>query len=239
MAVTGEAIKASPKKKPRIAQEKKRGGFATSTTTGKSVPARRNTGEVVMYLLVFGLVSILFLNFMGIIEIPFLQFLRPGEKGASPQIPSSEDAPSQVKEEVALYQGPQLEVINTPEASSLPDKPEIKGAESTQVGVDGVEVVVEGEHLSETSQVQETPSPALAEKGPDEGTASTPGNVYRIAKIYSAMEPHEAVQILEKFSDEEVVVILSAMKERQVAEILKAFPVERAVEIARKMMKGR
>lgn len=239
MAVTREAIKASSKKKPRIAQEKKKGGFATSTTTGKSAPTRRNTGEVVMYLLIFGLVSILFLNFMGIIEIPFLQFLRPGEKVSSSQTLSSEGTPSQAKEEMALYQGPQLEVINTPETSSLTDKPEMKGAESGQVGGDGVEVVVEGEHLSETAQVQEPPSPSLPEKGSDEETASTPENVYRIAKIYSSMEPQEAVQILEKFSDEEVVIILSVMKERQVAEILRAFPVERAVEIARKMMKGR
>ncbi|NSW76561.1 MAG: hypothetical protein HPY68_07270 [Candidatus Atribacteria bacterium] len=239
MAVTGEAIKTSSKKKPRIAQEKRKGGFATSTTTGKSAPTRRNVGEAIMYLLIFGLVSILFLNFMGIIEIPFLQFLRPGGKISSSQISSSEGVSSQVKEEMALYQGPRLEVVNTPETSSLNDKPEIKGAESTPVGDDGVEVVVEGEHLSETSQVQETSSPSLPEKGSDEETASNPENVYRIAKIYSAMEPREAVQILEKFSDEEVVVILSAMKERQVAEILKAFPVERAAEIARKMMKGR
>lgn len=239
MAVTGETIRANSKKKPRIAQEKRKGGFATSTTTGKSAPPRRNAGEVVMYLIIFGLVSILFLNFMGIIEIPFLQFLRPGGKISSSQISSSEDVLSQAKEEVTLYQGPQLEVVNTPEAPSLTDKPGIKEAESTQVEDDGVEVVVEGEHLSETSQVQETSSPSLAEEESGGGMVSAPENVYRIAKIYSAMEPQEAVQILEKFSDEEVVVILSAMKERQVAEILKAFPVERAVEIARRMMKGR
>ncbi|MEN3186378.1 MAG: hypothetical protein ABDK94_04505 [Atribacterota bacterium] len=237
MAVTGEAVKASPKKKPRIAQEKNRSDFVSSTTTGKSVPPRHGTGEVVMYLLIFGLVSVLFLNFMGIIEVPFLQFLRLEGKTAPSQTALPESLPSQAKDEVALYQGPQLELINTPNASPLTGKLGGNEMESVQIVNDGMEVVVESERALEAFPIQETTSPVQEESGGK--TVSTPENVYRIAKIYSAMEPQEAVQILEKLSDEEVMVILAVMKERQVAEILKAFPVERAVEIARKMMKGR
>lgn len=234
--------KVGSRKKPRIAQEKGRGGFVSKTTTGKSAAPRKNAGETFMYLLIFGLVSVLFLNFMGIVKIPFLQFMRPGGKDSGDaQGVTQEAISSQTGEQSSLYQGPQLETVNNQAQSSSTEKLQNSEAgqkDEVKSAGDGIEVMVEPENQSGETQGEQ--SVRLSHGDVSEETAvATPENVYRMAKIYSAMEPQEAVRILEKFSDEEVVMIFSSMKERQVAEILKAFPVERAAEIARKMMKGR
>jgi hypothetical protein len=99
------------------------------------------------------------------------------------------------------------------------------------------------EEFSKEEVVVDTPSeikePSSETGGEDVDSSSREEKIFRLAKIYTAMEPEEASRIMEKLSDEEVVEILSVMKERNVAEILNAFPVERAAEIMKKMMEGR
>ena len=234
--------KVGSRKKPRVAQEKGRGGFVSKTTTGKSAAPRKNAGETFMYLLIFGLVSVLFLNFMGIVKIPFLQFMQPGDRNSGDAQGVTQEAISaQTGEQSSLYQGPQLETVGTQiqnlsteklQSAETGHKDEAKSAE------DGIEVMVEPETPPGETQGEQSIRLSHGD-GSEEVGIATPENLYRMARIYSAMEPQEAVRILEKFSDEEVVMIFSSMKERQVAEILKAFPVERAAEIARKMMRGR
>ncbi|MGC8777751.1 MAG: MotE family protein [Candidatus Caldatribacteriaceae bacterium] len=229
----------NPKKRPRIAQEKK-DGLVSPVSAGKSPASRKNAGETFMYLLIFGLVSVLFLNFMGIVKIPFLQFLRLEGKGGPGEMQDvfQNVVPSQAEEQRALYQGPQLAVVEKQEVQASPAPVEGGPGNTVTETEDGIEVTVETETPPPGAQGREQSPSSLGE---DQASTLTtvPENVYRLAKIYSAMDPQEAVRILEKFSDEEVVVILSSMKERQVAEILKVFPVDRAVGIARKMMKGR
>ncbi|MGQ9473266.1 MAG: MotE family protein [Candidatus Caldatribacteriaceae bacterium] len=227
----------SAKKKPRVAQEKKGSGFVGRTTSGKvNNQKKSNFGETIMYLLIFGLVSIFFLNFMGVLRIPFLQFTRLGAKEATQKLEeaSSETSPSSQEEQVSVYEGPRLETVDEGKTVVIPQGIEGTKIES-EVDKSGIEVTI-GEEVTPSDTGEDSFS-SPREKTP--GAELNPDNVYRVAKVYSAMEPQEAVQILEQFSDEEVVVILSAMKERQVAEILKAFPVERAATIARKMMEGR
>lgn len=236
MAQTKGNPTASVRKKSRVAREKRGSGFVGQTTSGKTTSQKKsNIGETIMYLFIFGLVFLFFLNFMGVVEIPFLQFTRLGvkevpqkEQEASPEVSSSPQ-----KEQVSIYEGPQLKTVGEVEAAVLP-----QGIEGTKIKneVDKSDIKVTINKEMASSDVGKE---LFSSQEKTQVAKLNPDNVYRAAKIYSAMEPQEAVQILEQFSDEEVVSILSVMKERQVAEILKAFPVERAATIARRMMEGR
>ncbi|GEM_PF-719558 len=234
-----------PSKKPRLAQEKRQGSFVTSTHATQSArQGKGGGGELLMYLVVFGLVFVFFLNFLGIVEIPFLQFLRLGKGMAENGTEKREvNVPEEVRE--PLYQGPQLEgaqgeVMIAIEGGALGESQEPPKDQSAmnitpQEGepVITIEPLPEGE--VEPSEVEQ-PLPSPSPRGETAHTEGASGNLYRVAKIYAAMEPQEAVRILEQFSDEEVVSILASMKERQVAEILQAMPADRAASVAKKMM---
>jgi len=185
------------------------------TARNKASRRKSSWAETIFPILVFAFTLIFFLNFVGIIDLPFLYFMRmpSGQEGDSENlIVRKEEIESQV-----IYPGPILEKVG-------PQNPVIEEFSKEEVVVDT------------PSEIKE---PSSETGGEDVNSSSREEKIFRLAKIYTAMEPEEASRIMEKLSDEEVVEILSVMKERNVAEILNAFPVERAAEIMKKMMEGR
>ena len=216
------------KKAPRIAREKVAAGSVGSTKTPKK---KGNAGETVLLLFVFGVTFLVFLQFTGMVDLPFLRFLPFGKGKVEAQRETSSEMalPSGTPE--VLYPGPTLE--STPPAEDKREGEEIQ--EGTDVQESPVAVVVSP--LPEAMEgmvgvprvTPEVPSPS----------PSPSGNLSRVARIYSAMEPKDAAKILEQWSDEEVVQVLSAMKERDAARILNAMSVEKAASVLKKMREGR
>jgi len=66
----------------------------------------------------------------------------------------------------------------------------------------------------------------------------TPEKLEELAQIYSAMEPEQAVPILQQFDDTVIIAIFSSMKKEIVAEILSAFDPKRAGTISLKMLEN-
>ncbi|WP_438316727.1 MotE family protein [Candidatus Caldatribacterium sp. SIUC1] len=215
------------KKAPRIAREKVTAGSVSSTKTPKK---KGNAGETVLLLLVFGVTFLVFLQFTGMVDLPFLRFL-PFGKGkveAQRETASEMALPSGTPE--VLYPGPTLE--NTPPAEGEGGNGEIQ-EEGVQESPVAVVVSPLPEATEETVGVPRVP-PEVPSPSP-----SPSGNLSRVARIYSAMEPKDAAKILEQWSDEEVVQVLSAMKERDAARILNAMSVEKAASVLKKMREGR
>lgn len=186
-------------------------------TNNKASKKKSSWGETILPILVFILTIVVFLQLIGVIDLPFLNFMRlPSIKERDAGTIIVKDKVTEKKtESPVVYPGPTLEKVATPGPVVEEPSPE-------------VEVLPE---------MGEVPSSEKTEGQTD--SSSREEALFRLANIYTAMEPEEASQIMEKLSDEEVVEILSVMKERDVAEILNAFPVERAAEIMRKMMEGR
>lgn len=196
-----------------LRKEKKKG---TNDTVSKK---NSSWAETLLPILVFALTLVFFLQFSGIIELPFLDFMRlPSvkEKDAENLIVKEKIIEEEkTTENPVVYPGPTLETVESSSSVVVESSPEV-------------------EILPETGEVS-----SLAETEGKNDSSSREEVLFRLAKIYTSMEPEEASRIMEKLSDEEVVEILSVMKERNVAEILNAFPVERAAEIMKKMMEGR
>ena len=63
--------------------------------------------------------------------------------------------------------------------------------------------------------------------------------ISKIARLYSAMTPEEAVAILNKMDDETVLVILGKMEDEPVAKIMGLFDARRAAVLSQSMLRGR
>lgn len=63
--------------------------------------------------------------------------------------------------------------------------------------------------------------------------------ISKLARLYSAMAPEEAVAILNKMDDETVLIILSKMEDEQVAKIMALFDARRAAVLSQSMLRGR
>ena len=63
--------------------------------------------------------------------------------------------------------------------------------------------------------------------------------ISKIARLYGAMKPDEAVAILNKMDDDTVLLILSKMEDEQVAKILALFDARRAATLSQSMLRGR
>lgn len=63
--------------------------------------------------------------------------------------------------------------------------------------------------------------------------------ISKIARLYGAMKPDEAVAILNKMDDDTVLLILSKMEDEQVAKILALFDARRAAVLSQSMLRGR
>lgn len=213
------------KKAPRMAKEKIATGGVPRTKTERK---KGKAGETVLLVFVFGVTFLIFLQFTGMVDLPFLRFLPLGKGKVGAQ--QETVAVSQEKEEAVLYPGPTLEGTPPPQGEAT-----------------------EGEvHPQETEDVVETPQVTLVvtpmpsevplSPAPSPEPSPTPlgsGNLTRVARIYSAMEPQDAAKILEQWDDEEVVQVLLAMKERDAARILNAMSAEKASSVLKKMREGR
>ena len=187
------------------------------TANNKTSKKKSNWIETILPVLVFAFTLVFFLNFSGVIDLPFLHFMRlPSVEKEDSENLMVKEVEKETESQV-VYPGPTLERVE-PEESPVIEEP----------------LEEEVEVLSEI----EEPSSGKTD-GEDVDSSAREERIFRLANIYTAMEPEEASRIMEKLSDEEVVEILSVMKERDVAEILNAFPVERAAEIIKKMMEGR
>jgi hypothetical protein len=80
--------------------------------------------------------------------------------------------------------------------------------------------------------------------GPAPGESS-PGSAYsdtgsqRLAKIFGAMDPRDAAEVLQGLTDDEVSAILVQMSERKVAAILSDFAPDRAASLSRVVLLAR
>lgn len=63
--------------------------------------------------------------------------------------------------------------------------------------------------------------------------------ISKLARLYSAMTPEEAVAILNKMDDETVLVILGKMEDEPVAKIMSLFDARRAAVLSQSMLRGR
>ncbi len=210
------------KKAPRVAKEKVSAGGVSRTRTERK---KGGAGETVLLAFVFGVTFLVFLQFTGMVDLPFLRFLPFGKGKVEVQREVTEVAgvsPQETAE--VLYPGPTLEGMTSPEGEK---EGEASQGAQTEEETPQVVVVV-------TPPPSETPEPSAPPPTP-----SGMGSLTRIARIYSAMEPQDAAKILEQWNDEEVVQVLSAMKERDAARILNAMSVEKAASVLRKMREGR
>ncbi|MBC7218110.1 MAG: hypothetical protein H5U36_08245 [Candidatus Caldatribacterium sp.] len=211
------------KKAPRVAREKVTAGGITRTKTEKK---KGGGGGTALLALVFGFTFLLFLQFTGMVDLPFLRFLPLGKDKVTAQQETASIAPEGTPE--VLYPGPTLVETASPEGEVAKEGEEKEVQEAQEEVVPASQVTVSVTPLpSEAPSVLPSPSP------------SETRNLTRIARIYSAMEPQDAAKILEQWSDEEVVQVLSAMKERDAARILNAMSVERAASILKKMRERR
>lgn len=63
-------------------------------------------------------------------------------------------------------------------------------------------------------------------------------NISKLARLYSAMKPEEAVAIMKLLDEQTIIKILSKMEEDQAAKILANFNADLAARITQKMIKG-
>ncbi|MEN6565678.1 MAG: hypothetical protein ABFC57_05200 [Veillonellales bacterium] len=63
--------------------------------------------------------------------------------------------------------------------------------------------------------------------------------ISKMARLYGAMKPEEAVSILNKMDDNTVIAILSKMEDEQVAKIMALMDSSRAARLTQSMMRGR
>lgn len=210
------------KKAPRVAKEKISKGSVPRTKTERK---KGGVGETVLLIFVFGMTFLVFLQFTGMVDLPFLRFLPLGRGRVEAQREVTTVSPE--GEATVLYPGPTLE--GTPS----PEKGEEETQEEVRVAMETPQVTLEVTPLpSEVPQVLvSSPLPSPTPQGG--------GSITRVARIYSAMEPQDAAKILEQWSDEEVVQVLSAMKERDAARILNAMSVEKAASVLKRMREGR
>ncbi|WP_369018090.1 hypothetical protein QBE54_10190 [Thermatribacter velox] len=212
------ARKAGSQKKNAVARSKGKKGNQSQKTKKN----RKKAGfvDTVFPLLIFMVTLVFFLNFAGIINLPFLKPVMSVKSGEGNPVEAVEETPlvSEETPEEEIYPGPDL--------------PRVSQGEEKQSVLPEVEEPLPASQASESA----------LQTGVEDSTPSSESeqeNLWRLAKIYTAMEPEEAARLLEKLSDEEVIRIFSVMKERNVAEILSIFPPERGATLIRKMMEGR
>jgi hypothetical protein len=83
-----------------------------------------------------------------------------------------------------------------------------------------------------------TPAPPVGQPpAPVAATAAARDAVYRqLSRIYSAMKPSEAAEVLSHLGEEDVIGILSKFGARQAAQILGAMPRERAAALSQRLL---
>lgn len=214
------------KKAPRVAKEKIAAGGIPKTKTERK---KGGAGETVLLVLVFGVTFLVFLQFTGMVDLPFLRFLPFGKSRVGAQ-QETVMVPPKGEEEVVLYPGPTLEGTPPPQVE-VPEEGATPREAEGEVETPQVALVV----TPMPSEAPQSPAPS-PEPSP---TPSGLGNLTRVARIYSAMEPQDAAKILEQWDDEEVVQVLLAMKERDAARILNAMSAEKASSVLKKMREGR
>ncbi|HSV32229.1 MAG TPA: hypothetical protein VLH40_09460 [Atribacteraceae bacterium] len=253
----------SPEKKPPARRPRKpesgignrQGNKRSSHTPGKDRKlqdqsakprARIAIGDYFLPFLLFGITIMVFLNFTGIIEIPFLDFLRTATPEAvpAPQNSLSTDLPPEEPVAEPLFPGPDLEQIrgvkdeeasvDSTAATEITSNPPLVVEATPLIGQDP-EVI--GEPVTEArEELIAGPEDERGLMEENEEPAIDPEGIWRLSRIYAAMEPAEAARILENIGQQEVVAILSTMKEREVARILSAMDVEQATEISKAMI---
>ncbi|MDK2896264.1 MAG: hypothetical protein PWP04_384 [Candidatus Atribacteria bacterium] len=200
-------------KKTKATKEKK-----NKKSSKEKIPrGRSNLMETMLPLVLFGITLVLFLNFAGFINLPYLDFINPtpGEKGEV--VKKVEEIESNGMTPEVTYPGPTLDAAEPEELEEV----EVPESEETPLP--------EGEAIL----AEETEEPEAEESETDEE------GYWRLAKIYSAMKPQEAVQIMTNLPDQEVVKILSFMKEREVANILSLMEPERAADLLQQTIERR
>lgn len=218
------------KKAPRVAREKVSRGGVTKTRTEQK---KGKAGETVLLVFVFGVTFLVFLQFTGMVDLPFLRFLPLGKGGVEAQRNTTAALPEGTPE--VLYPGPTLEGTPSPEDIKGTPVPQEGGAQDASVPE-----VAQRTPEPPASGVTVTPVPLEVVQSPlPSPVPSEAQNLTRVARIYSAMEPQDAAKILEQWSDEEVVEVLSSMKERDAARILNAMSVEKAASVLKKMRERR
>ena len=83
-----------------------------------------------------------------------------------------------------------------------------------------------------------TPAPPVGQPpAPIAATAAARDAVYRqLSRIYAAMKPSEAAEVLSHLGEEDVIGILSKFGARQAAQILGAMPRERAAALSQRLL---
>lgn len=200
-------------KEAKLTKEKK----GKKDSKEKTIQGRSVWMETVFPLVLFGITLVLFLNFAGFINLPYLDFSSPNQAGGEAVVEKGEElADSQLVPE-ATYPGPTLDAVEPEETEKVKEQDEAATPLSEE------EVLLTGEVQPPASQAPETNEEEYR----------------RLAKIYSEMKPEEAVRIMDNLPDQEVVEILSFMKEREVADILSLMEPEQAADLLQKMVEGR
>jgi len=98
---------------------------------------------------------------------------------------------------------------------------------------------------SAVKPLQQTPPPAPLPADPAElekqqkAKAEEGKRLSRLARLYGAMKPEEAVNIMNQLEDDAIVAIFSRMEDEQVAKILAAMEARRSARLTQMMFKGR
>lgn len=98
---------------------------------------------------------------------------------------------------------------------------------------------------STVQPVQQTPPPAPLPPDPAElekqqkAKVEEGKRISRLARLYGAMKPEEAVTIINQLDDETAISIFSRMEDEQVAKIMAAMDAKRSARITQTMFKGK
>lgn len=126
--------------------------------------------------------------------------------------------------------------------------------------VDTENTDLEVPNVEEVKPLTETPAPPIVNEAPAPA-AATPNptpidpvekmklekarqqeeakRIGRLARLYGAMKPKEAVAVLSQLDDDTILSILGKMEEEQVSKILATFDAKRAAQLTDKMFKNR
>jgi len=83
-----------------------------------------------------------------------------------------------------------------------------------------------------------TPAPPAGRPTAAEAAAARDVVYRQLSRIYSAMKPSEAAEVLSHLGEEDVIGILSKFGARQAAQILGAMPRERAAALSQRLLLG-
>jgi flagellar motility protein MotE (MotC chaperone) len=87
-----------------------------------------------------------------------------------------------------------------------------------------------------TPAARPTPAPPLGRLSAAEAAAARDVVYRQLSRIYSAMKPVEAAEVLSHLGEEDVIGILSKFGARQAAQILGAMPRERAAALSQRLL---